>query len=203
MLRLVAALLSVCLLLALQACGTAPPRLSSSELEQRWAFHQQQLATVQSWRLRGRIGFSSEKGSGGGSLYWQQDGERYELKVIAPLGQGTISIKGNEAGVLYETPEGEEFYSGDVEQLIWQRTGWLIPVNRLRHWILGLPVEQQREQYELGPEGRLARLQSDVWDVQYKRYRSSGDYKLPAKIVVQGPDLKIKLAIADWTITDK
>ena len=203
MYRFNAIIVGVCLLMLLQSCGTTAPRLSAQDVELRWQQRQQQLSVLPNWRLRGRIGFISERESGSGSLYWEQKGEQYQLRVVAPLGRGSINISGDAAGVQFETDKGEQQYAGDVEQLIWERTGWMIPVQRLRYWVLGLPSDIKDEQYQLDEAGRLASVRSDQWQVQYLRYRNVENLELPAKIIVQGPDLKIKVAVSEWYINTK
>lgn len=192
--------IGVCVLL-LQACSSIAPRVSEQVMLERWQQREQQLIVLDQWQLRGRIGLISDRDSGSGSLYWQQDADSYELKVIAPLGKGSINIKGDGNNVSFVTSKGEEQHSEYVEKLIWQRTGWHIPVKRLRYWVLGLPADET-EQYQLDQHGRLQALQSGDWVVSYKRFRNAQGHELPAKVVVQGPDVKIKLAISAWQIAD-
>lgn len=195
-------------MLLVQACTVAPPRAPSAPPEILWEQRQARLAALDHWRLEGRIGFVSGKDSGSASLYWEQRGEHYELRVVAPLGRGSLRIEGSPEGVVLHTDEGDEWHSADAEYLLWERTGWIIPVTSLRYWIIGLPAGHNvLESYRLDPWGRLETLKHRTWQVQYDRYRQAGDVELPAnvelpaKLQVQGPDLTIKVAVTDWDLS--
>lgn len=194
---------AVALTVLLAACSISPPR-PAADPERLWQVRRQQLSELNHWRLEGRIGFISERDSGSASLYWEQNGPTYELRVVAPLGQGTLWVRGGPDGVVLKTDEGEKLQAEDAEYLIWRRTGWVIPVSSLRYWIMGMPTrEDSRGHYQLDRRGRLETLRSQAWTVEYSDYRTieaMDDLALPAKVQLKSPDGRIKVAVRRWTL---
>jgi outer membrane biogenesis lipoprotein LolB len=68
----------------------------------------------------------------------------------------------------------------------------------LRYWILGLPLDG--EDFQLDQDGRVGYIQNRPWQVEYQRYRRVGQYELPQKLQLRGPEIKIKLLIRDWRV---
>lgn len=185
----------------LQACGSLPRQVSDVDPQLVWEQRQQQLAGIEQWQLKGRIGISTEDSSGSAKLFWKQHADRYVLRIVAPLGQGTLLIEGSAAGVTMRNSKGEEFSASNVESLIWQQTGWIIPVSDLRYWILGLPADSGAgDTYQLDSNGHMTALNGRDWQINFQRYRRVGEYELPDKIRLQNSQLRIKLAITDWNI---
>lgn len=184
----------------LQACTLAPSRVATGDAAQIWSQRQSQLSALREWQIKGRIGFVSETQSGSGSLYWQQQGDQYTCKVVAPFGKGSINISGDGDKVILHTADGEQYASSNVERLLWEHTGWIIPVQHLRYWMIGLPTDTSTERYALDQDGRIESLSSGEWELQYHRYRATKQIELPTKITVQGPELKIKVAVSQWQL---
>jgi outer membrane lipoprotein LolB len=185
-------------LLLVSACASTGTRISTGSADEIWQMHRLQLNRLDHWELKGRIGFVSEHESGSASLYWKQNGDSYELKIVAPLGMGSLVVAGNNNGVTLQSSDGEMLYAEDAQQLVWQRTGWVIPMGSLRYWILGLPLEN--EVYRLDESGHISHIKNESWQVEYQRYQTVQSYELPRNLQIHNPDLKIKLVIKDWQL---
>lgn len=187
----------------LSAC-TTPPSKPTVPPEQLWEQRHRQLSELDHWRLEGRIGFVSEHDSGSASLYWEQNGDAYELRVVAPFGQGSLLVQGGPDGVVLQDNDGERVQADDPGYLIWQRTGWVIPVARLRYWIMGMPAEEgPLTDYRLDARGRLETLRNRIWTVDYSDYQAidaRDGLMLPAKVQLKSPDWKIKVAVRRWAL---
>lgn len=190
--------------LLLQGCAQAPVKVEPEDPGLAWEQRRHRLEQIDSWRLKARIGIIAENDSGSASLFWEQDGPRYSLKIIGPFGRGGLVVEGAPGEVTMRTGEGETYTAQSPEELIWRQTGWYIPVSDLRHWILGLPAEAHaREDYRLDKYGRITHLDSGQWSVEYMAYQSAGSeagVELPNRIRLENPQLSIKLAVNDWTL---
>ena len=82
--------------------------------------------------------------------------------------------------------------------MVESQLGWQLPVSHLLYWVRGLPAPDSRSRIALDPNGRLASLQQDGWDVQYLGYTEEDGYTLPNRIKLAGRDLKITLVVKDW-----
>jgi outer membrane lipoprotein LolB len=185
-------------LLILTSCASPITRISSITADEIWQIRRERLQQLEQWQLKGRIGFVSERESGSASLYWKQDGDAYELKIVAPLGVGSLVVAGDDSGVVLQSSDGEMMRDEDAQWLVWRRTGWVIPVESLRYWILGLPLGD--EAYDLDDSGRVSQIQNKPWQVEYQRYQQIKELELPSKIQIQSPDIRMKLVVKDWQL---
>jgi outer membrane lipoprotein LolB len=185
--------------LLLCACTVAPAGRGDSA-QQSWQQRHAQLADVRDWRLRGRIGIVTERDSGTASLQWEQRGESFTLRIVAPFGRGLLAIEGSEQGVTARNGKGEQSRADNAEDLLWRHTGWRIPLADLRYWVLGLTAPDSGGSYRLDRRGRLAGLEEDGWQVEYHKYTALQKHELPANMHLQNEHLKIKLAISAWEI---
>lgn len=195
---------ALAVLLLLQGCAPAPVKVEPDDPILVWEHRRHKLEKIDSWRLKGRIGIVAENDSGSASLFWEQHGENYSLKIVGPFGRGSLIVEGSQGAVTMRTGEGETYTAQSPEELIWRHTGWLIPVSDLQYWVLGLPARaHSREDYQLDARGRLTRLDSGSWTVDYFGYQSVGKnagLELPDKLRLDNPQLSIKLAISEWTL---
>jgi outer membrane lipoprotein LolB len=184
--------------LLLSACTVSPGR--GTVAEELWQQRHAQLAAVQHWRLRARIGIVTADDAGTASLQWEQNGEAFTLRIVAPFGRGLLAIEGSEKGVISRNGKGEQIRADNAEDLLWRHTGWRIPLADLRYWVLGLTAPNAGTSYRLDKYGRLAALEDGGWQVNYQKYAAFQGYNLPGKIQLQNEHLKIKLAISSWEI---
>lgn len=188
-------------LLFVSACSSTGPRIAGESAGQIWQQRRAQLDRLDHWELQGRIGFVSEHESGSASLYWMQDRDRYEIKIVAPLGMGSLVVTGDKNGAVLQSSDGEMLHAEDAQWLVWQGTGWVIPMASLRYWILGLPLEN--EKYQLSKSGYVSNIKSDAWQVDYQRYQAVQGYELPRNLHIYNPELNIKLVIKNWRLDKK
>ena len=197
-------LLPLVTVLLLQGCAPTPVRVETGDPGLIWEQRRHQLEKIDGWRLKARIGIVAENDSGSASLFWEQQDDRYSLKIVGPFGRGSLLVEGALGEVTMRTGEGETYTAQSAEELIWRHTGWYIPVSDLQHWVLGLPAEAQgREDYQLDDRGRILRLESGQWTVEYQGYRPAGSESgvaLPDKLRLETPRLTIKLAVREWTL---
>jgi len=189
--------------LLLSACATAPQRPSQDVLQQAWRDRQAQLARLDQWNLEGRVAVSTPTDGWQASLRWRQQADgHYAIRIIAPLGQGSVALDGGPDGVVMRTTEHPRpVTAADAETLLYDRLGWRVPVAGLRYWILGLPDPKlEAPELELDNEGRLASLTQDGWQVEYRGYQQVGAYQLPGKIFMENNSLKLRMVIRTWSL---
>ncbi len=194
-----------CVLLGgfLVACSTAPVvKMSSEALELAWQDHSTRLASsVNSWRLQGRVAVRHARDSWSASLLWREASLSREVRVVAPLGQGTAVVKHDANGPAELRLSNGEVYVGEsASELLHQQLGWYLPVASLAYWIKGLPDPEHTFSFSLDNQGRLSHLMQAGWQVEYKKYRYSDqfDVVLPAKLSLTRADWKVKLVVQNW-----
>lgn len=184
--------------LLLSACArqpVAPPPDKAST----WVAHRAQLSGVRAWDLRGRIAVKLERDAFSATLHWRQDGPRYTLRVIAPLGRGTFELAGTPEGVELRTADNRVLRAMDPEALLRENLGWELPVSGLRWWVRGLPrpgVATAR--LDVNDAGWLTALAQDGWSVTYQEHSAESALMLPAKMSLENGPVRVRLVIAQW-----
>ena len=184
------------LLVFLTGCSEIPSRSErDSDIEQ-----QNQREQIKRWNLNGRLSLTSKKESGTLTFHWTQDYDRYLMRFIAPLGQGTYALRGGEGnGVYLQTAKNKVLHADDAESLLRQSVGWYVPVSGFRYWVRGLPepgVEMTNQQFD--KQGRISEMQQADWGISIKRYMDVDGVGLPNKIFMQNDHIKLKLIIQSW-----
>jgi outer membrane lipoprotein LolB len=177
-------------------CAVQPDRESVADVDAAWAEHRLSVSSLRDWRALGRIAVTLPSDGGRLEMDWQQSPERSRINLIAPFGQGAIRLSENENGVLLERPDAPPLRGSNAEWLLERATGWRVPVDRLRKWMVGLP--QLDEYFELDAWGRLARVEHDGWQVRYQGYREVGDRELPQRIALDKDELSIRVVVSSW-----
>ena len=140
-----------------------------------WRVHQSKLAGLNQWVLRGRIAIRVDKEGWTATLHWRQQQNSYSLRLIAPLGQGSYELTGNDRTVTLRTADNRVVYADNPEMLLQQNLGWQLPVS-----------------------GRARDISQAGWRVTYSDYMISKGYELPEKLTMQHEKLRIRLVIQDW-----
>lgn len=187
----------------LSACSTAPEKLvPEAALEtkpQLWLEHQLAMSGITSWNLKGRLGVKNEKESGSATLLWDQSFANYELRVLAPLGQGTYILKGSRDGVIMQGPKQMFRMASTAEQLLYEELGWKVHLRGLKYWVRGIPEPYMiYSGLELDEQGRLTNMQQSGFDIRILRYADHNGVSLPEKLVIESDFIRLKLIIKSW-----
>jgi outer membrane lipoprotein LolB len=193
-------LLAAVFLLALMLAGcVSQPPVPDTVQDLRWETHSRKVAGLINWGLTGRMSVQLEQEGWSANLYWRQDNGRYNLRIVAPLGRGTVEISGDGEAVRLTTPENQVLEDADVTALMQANLGWEVPVPSLVYWIRGLPDPAlEPGLLEMDDSGHLAMLRQLNWEIRYERYAERGDYVLPSRISLQRTGLKFRLNISRW-----
>ena len=188
----------------LSACVTVekhqlPP---GSEITQQaaWEVHRANVHALKIWQLKGRVaGKSNDQGFRAG-VQWKQMQDNFVIDLHGPLGRKVAVITAAQGNVQLKTSKGENFQANDPEELMQRLFGYSLPVNGLRHWLLGIPDSSQSHvALILDDQGRLQQLNQAGWVIDYKRYHESVP-ALPALIQISNPTLEANIKVDAWTL---
>lgn len=191
--------------LLLSACAAPPPVKDTLETRAIWKERQQQLNKLVNWSINGRIAITVGDEGWNASLRWKQQQQQYKLQIFAPLGQGTVSIEGDETAVVMHSTNSDipPQIATNAEKLIYDQLGWHMPVDSLRHWVVGVPdpdIKLNQDAPDLDAEGRLIHLKQGGWDVNFLRYRQMENISLPEKIFIEKNNIRVRLVIQGWKL---
>lgn len=191
---------TVAVLIAMAGCSSLPERIPIMPAEQAWSLRQSSLKELDRWVVSGRIAVRAENESWHASIHWTQTPQHYAISVIAPLGGGTFQLQGDQGGVYLRTPEDGYFVADSPDELMREVLGVRIPVSGMRYWVLGVPQPEFSVEYDLDPLGRLKQLRQAAWEVDFLRYRDSGEWELPDKVFMRHRQYEVRLVISEWTL---
>ena len=184
------------------SCGTLP-KVTSLQPD-GWGDDVEQKNKIKQWNIKGRLGIQTEDNGGAFDLFWNQGKDKYTIRLIAPLGQGALTIEGNSESVSVLDSHGLMQYAENPDLLIKQNLGVDLPVTSLRQWLLGLPdTKLSVESLSWNEEGQLHRLQQAGWAIEMSGYKKAEEFLLPHTFVLQRddrPELLIRLLIRQWSI---
>ncbi len=169
---------------------------------QDWEARLQQHQQIEDWTIRARLGVQSETDGGSFDVFWQQVADAYEIRLIAPMGQGAVLINGDSNGVKISLADGRTEYSNDADALFSSMTGLSLPVNGLQDWLRGMPIQGEEIQYISWNElGQLYKFEQKGWQVEMSRYKAVADYELPHAFYLERedqPELSVRLLVREW-----
>lgn len=188
----------LCGLLAGCAIISKPPELAAGiGNANAWQAHKQRLAALDTWSIQGRVATGQLLGWTG-NLSWRQRGERFDVRLTAPLGAGGFYVFGTLEHVTIHTRD-KKFETAQPEQLVRRILGWQFPLRPLRYWAKGMPAPDDYQTISVDEQGRLKRLQQRGWEVSYLEYaRQDGQPTLPKRIVLDNGETRIRLVVTRW-----
>lgn len=188
----------------LSACVTVekhqlPPGSEISK-QAAWEVHRANIQSLQSWKLKGRVAGKSNNEGFRAGVQWNQLQHKFVIDLHGPLGRKVAVIAGEQGNVQLKTSKGERFEADDPEELMQSLFGYSLPVNGLRHWLLGIPDPKQTHgSLVLNEQGRLMQLNQAGWLIDYKRYHD-GSPVLPALIQISSQTLSANIKVDRWAL---
>lgn len=182
-----------------------PVRPPAAELEQRWREHAAVTTSVSQWELRGRLAVRLDERGGQATLNWTRDAARHVIRLNGPFGSGAVRVIQDASGARLRDAENREFAAASAEELLFQYTGWQLPVAYLDWWVRGLPVPDMDAVRELDETGRLKVLRQQGWEIRYAQYTRIDRYHLPLRLTLArapqegAPPMEARLVIDRWT----
>ena len=203
--------LSACLflfaILSNVGCSTQPrapsvkapaTKTPSQELNQE---RQQLLAGIDEWSFRGRAAVQRGDEGWSATLHWDQHGESYRLRIIAPLGRGTYEVLKQDQQVSLIDPGNNVFKAASPEQLLTENIGWNLPISDIEFWVRGLIAPGSKpSQLDLDEGGLIKDLAVSGWRVSVLEYTWQDGLAMPRKLFMNYGDMKLRLVVSTWKL---
>lgn len=159
-----------------------------------------QASNISSWDLSGAIAARNKTKSWTASINWQQQGpNRYQIRLLGPLGGGTIVVE-KQGNVVTYRDGPKKIASSDADKLLFAQTGVRLPVNSLYYWVRGIPAPGNVNSEKHATGGATSELHQDGYTITYLQYTLVNNTPLPTKIRLEGRGVMIKLVIKHWKI---
>lgn len=163
------------------------------------AAHAARVGAFEHWRLAGRVAVQRADQGFTADVDWRQNGQQFDLRVMAPLNGGTFRLSGDDGEVALTTPDGETHHAPDAATLMHAHLGWSLPLRGARYWIRGLPAPDGVFAQALGDErGRWTDFEQDRWRVSILDYVEFEGLDLPRRLFLARDELKVRFVIKQW-----
>ena len=154
-------------------------------------------AFIPSFEITGRLSVRHANEGFSGNLSWRHVFGDDEFVVQTPLGQGVARVTQNSQGATLQTADGQVRQASDAESLTQQVLGFRLTLAGLPHWVQARAVSESAV-FRHNPDGTLAFLNEQGWQIAYLSYHMVGTMVLPSKLSMENADLKLRLVIDDW-----
>jgi outer membrane lipoprotein LolB len=162
----------------------APPSAPSESSQRAWELRQAQLLPLNSWDLRGRVALRSAHDGGQASLHWVRAADQQVIDLRGPLGRGLVRLSQDAQGATLLDDNQRTYTAGNAEALLFETTGWHIPLDGLPYWVRGVPIPGAPLRLQLDDYGRLAVLWQSGWEVRFLAYTRVGVHDLPSRLTL-------------------
>ncbi len=188
-------------------CVALPERPAVENPQAVWETRQSALARLAGWELRGRLALRTEEEGINASVYWRCDRDTHRIDLAGPFGGGRVRITQDERGAELRDAGNKIYRGASLQELLARVTGWRLPLESLRWWIVGIPAPDTAPRVELDAWGRLKSLEQAGWVVQFLDYTTQGSYELPRRVFVKRGSqashdtvLEARFVVETWTL---
>lgn len=195
--------LCVAATLALAGCQTLPREVPAVDdgtpAAEAFSARRAELAAVTTWTLRGRSAVSADGRGWSGAVHWRQVGRSLDLRLIAPLGAGTLRLTGEPDRLRIRASDGTDFVSFDPAYDLGRALGAPLPVGALRWWVLGIPhPDAPVVALTLDVGGRAVAFEQGGWRVSFPSYTELDGTVMPGVVMAETDGARVRLVVEDW-----
>ena len=199
------------LLPLLAACTSVPVRPAAeaaalAAAEAGLAQHESRVRALPALAFSGRVAMSNGRDGGSGRIEWRQTGDSYQVTLSAPVTRQSWQLQGGPHGARLEGLAGGAREGADVGELLWQATGFEIPVASLAAWAAGSRASATAAgpaEVRFDARGQLVRLAQDGWTIDYLEWQPAqaahGALVLPTRINAARGDARVRLVVDSWS----
>lgn len=189
--------------LALAACTSLQPVAPIGNTD--FQANEQALRAYPNWALTGRLNVKQSQKSDTVNLNWQQQQQRFEIRLWGMIGLGATRVYGGDHGVTVEKAGEKPVQLPNLEALTKDYLNFEFPAAYLLYWVRALPVPGIAATTEFDVSSRLSSLsQRDnrgrLWQLTFERYVQVQDVVLPGRIKLATGDLQLTFLIDQWQL---
>lgn len=160
---------AICCLMMLSACSMRPPALPSEA---------NISGQFQPWQAIGKLLIFTPDRRQSVNFRWTQTAQGTQLRLFTSLGISILDLT-QQQGITRIDYDGKRYQSDDATQLIYQLTGWQIPVTKLPQWIYRVNAHD---------------FTYTDWYITYQ----STNGQLPEQITLRKDTYRLVLNVKEW-----
>ncbi|HIA07496.1 MAG TPA: outer membrane lipoprotein LolB [Chromatiaceae bacterium] len=178
------------MVVALTACSGLPPVPANAQL----------LVVPDStpWLLRGRMALQQGDSGWSAHIIWLNEGELSGMCVLGPLGSAVAELRVRPGLVLLRQAGQPPLIMQSAKELMQRYFSLDIDLPELRNLILAQHLDNPEIALQRSSTGMPEAVLWQDWRVQYLRFQEVEGGYLPARVVIHGPEVRLKLVLESW-----
>ncbi|MDG1814646.1 MAG: lipoprotein insertase outer membrane protein LolB [Glaciecola sp.] len=167
----------------------------------------QNIQALTQWQANGKIAIISENKRQSANFNWLQHNDDYKTYFNTFLGINVLTVKRDTEGLVIVV-EGNTYQGDNPEQLVFDLTGWWLPMDQLSDWLKadvsaeeGIIIRNAQGQIDqFIPHCSQTQCTTDYL-INYAAYRQVEQLQLPHSVTLQANGLTqqtLKIKIQQW-----
>jgi outer membrane lipoprotein LolB len=194
-----AALGAVAGLALLAGCRTIPPKLVVGPgADAPWPEQRAALEKLDRYGLNGRVAVAANGQGFSASLRYAQQAERSDLALDGPLGIGGLRVALDGESLSIATSRGEKLDGVAAREELERRLGFVLPLDQLRWWLLGIPAPGTADLVEDAGSGEIREFTQNGWRVSINARAPGLGFALPQRLTAERDGTRMKLLVERW-----
>lgn len=154
------------------------------------------------WRLSGRAALRFDHRGATVQLNWEEREDGQQIDVVAPLTHQhwrlLTSTRGKPARL--EGVEDGPHVGPDARKLLWDATGFLLPVNEITNWVRGIDMVGPVERERLDRQQPSSQIEQKGWTIDYQQWQCplADQPALPHRLQARNNQAQLRLIIDHW-----
>jgi outer membrane lipoprotein LolB len=163
------------------------------------SWQQTDLTNEGDWAFTGKMAIKNAQEGSSFNVTWQQNGQSYDIELSGPLGQGRMTIQGdNHQVTLYQG--NDQWTANSLEDLLWDIQQVQLPLDYLQYWVRALPKPYEPFDQTLDLDNnQVIELRQAGWLVEYSSYHPTSP-AMPRKLSFIRNENSGKLVIREWSL---
>jgi len=147
-----------------------------------------QESQIANWQMKGRLAATIGNEGGSATFIWSKKQSEHNIELYGPLGSGRVIL--TQANGQASIQDKDAIVFGDnLEQVLFENIGWLVPFDAINHWITGKPKPGSEVDDQQFDGGNLIGFKQQGWQVEYSRFKTFSERTIPAKMtILASPD---------------
>jgi len=159
------------------------------------------LAALDTWQLEGRAAFASGREGASARIRWIQRGEHFDIALAAPVTGRTWRLHGGLDAATLDGLDGGSRTGPDAEALLFEATGWRLPVRHLPAWVRGARGDGPAQALAVDATGLPLAFEQAGWRLTYRDWWP-GDPALPRRVFASADGASVRLLIGAWSVPE-
>lgn len=188
-------------LFLVSACPAPQPVLRTEASVMDWQMHLKQMQAVAEWQAEMVIYGQDSNEKFKLRLLWEQQGDRYQIKIKDFIGRTVAILEGVPEQVSLKTSKGQHYQGEDADQLIQELLNLPIRISGMRYWLLGVPAPENSHQLlKVNADGLAAEIEQQGWQLKYLAYSQQSGQWLPSQAEFSIDDVRLHAKISQWQL---